>query len=360
MTPLERALQKEVKEGRVVCRKHPKEELYIYNYTKKTQIDRLWNETNKLARGLILDFKGNVVVRPFAKFFDQADNVPDEPCEITEKLDGSLGIVYQVRDDVFIATRGSFDSEQAIEANKILQTQKSCGKTLKEILLSRPVKHVTYLFEIIYPENRIVVDYGSGRRLIFLDAIETDTGTSLSTEREHMRRLLPEDHSRVVFSGWYNSEACKEAIASYLSQQNIEGLVVSFPLSNVRWKIKAEPYVVAHKIKYQYTDKHIWKILSGKEDGDINQIIALCVDDEQKKRIQDAISTMLSKFEIHRKYVEEVRNVVKDFGSQKEIALYLQSECPDIASCVFSALKGKDYSKMIWDRIEPKGEQDDV
>ena len=44
----------------------------------------------------------------------------DAPVEVTDKMDGSLGILYRRPDGVCaIATRGSFASDQALEANKI-------------------------------------------------------------------------------------------------------------------------------------------------------------------------------------------------------------------------------------------------
>lgn len=128
--------------GYIVVRKHPTAELYIYNYTAKTQYERVWNETTMTCRGLIADADGYIVSRPFQKFFnwDELERLPDEPFEVYEKLDGSLGILYWLDDKPYIATRGSFDSEQAIEANKMLA----------EIDPSVFDRNCTYLFEIIY------------------------------------------------------------------------------------------------------------------------------------------------------------------------------------------------------------------
>ena len=44
-------------------------------------------------------------------------------------------------------------------------------------------REYTYLFEIIYPSNRIVVDYGSSRRLVLLAAVHTQTGIELAIVR---------------------------------------------------------------------------------------------------------------------------------------------------------------------------------
>jgi RNA ligase len=89
---------------------------------------------------------------------------------VYDKLDGSLGILYFYDDKPYIATRGSFTSEQAERANKIFQKKYSHLHFNKE--------H-TYLFEIIYPENRIVVDYGAKEDLILLAVLDTETGKDL-------------------------------------------------------------------------------------------------------------------------------------------------------------------------------------
>ena len=86
-------------------------------------------------------------------------------------MDGSLIILfyYSAYREWIIASRGSFISDQANEAKKILNNQ----------VFNRLNKDCTYLFEVIYPENRIVVDYGNKRDLILLTRLETKTGIEL-------------------------------------------------------------------------------------------------------------------------------------------------------------------------------------
>ncbi len=72
--------------------------------------------------------------------------------DVYEKMDGSLGILYWIDDKPFLATRGAFESEQAIKGTELLRKHQNLNK------LNR---NYTYLFEIIYPSNRIVVDYGA-------------------------------------------------------------------------------------------------------------------------------------------------------------------------------------------------------
>lgn len=101
----------------------------------------------KACRGLIVDAENWIVQRPFEKFFSIEQL---EPFDVYDKLDGSLGILYWVGDEPAIATRGSFISDQAKRGTEFLRAR-------KDLNLDR---RYTYLFEIIYPENRVVVNYG--------------------------------------------------------------------------------------------------------------------------------------------------------------------------------------------------------
>ncbi len=113
-------IKRRIDDGLIIVRKHPVLDIYIYNYTKRTQHDELWDSYTERCRGLIMDGNGNIINNPFPKFFNLGQkeelmihNLPLEMPSITEKLDGMLGILYQEGDKPAIATRGSFDSPYA-------------------------------------------------------------------------------------------------------------------------------------------------------------------------------------------------------------------------------------------------------
>ena len=73
------------------------------------------------CRGLILNVStGEVLAQPFPKFFNYQEHItksrpiPNEPPIVSEKLDGSLGILYQLNIVLYIAMRGSLMSDQAV------------------------------------------------------------------------------------------------------------------------------------------------------------------------------------------------------------------------------------------------------
>jgi len=93
-------------------------------------------------------------------------DVPDLPLEVTEKLDGSLIVIWFHHGRWNISTRGSFDSPQAQWAQEWCQ---------HNVLQSSLRTNVTYLAEAVYPENRIVVNYPE-QGLFLLSAYNRETG----------------------------------------------------------------------------------------------------------------------------------------------------------------------------------------
>jgi len=231
--------------GYIMKNKHPEADLWIYNYTQLAQYEAYWTEETIQCRGLILDSKGQVVAKPMAKFFNIEEvgltNLPALSFDVYEKMDGSLGILYWLNGLPQIATRGSFNSEQSNFATHLLHTKyKSC--------LSKLDSTKTYVFEIIYPENRIVVDYKEREELVLLAIINTKTG-----EEEPLIDLgFP------VVKKY--SDFTSLADLKQLDWENKEGFVVKFS-NNFRVKIKFEKYVVAHRIVTQLSSIMIWESL---------------------------------------------------------------------------------------------------
>ena len=75
---------------------HPSLPLTIWNYTETVQFEGKWDEITLMCRGLVTDDKGNIIARPFKKFFsiEEGKYTPTENFEVFEKMDGSLGILF--------------------------------------------------------------------------------------------------------------------------------------------------------------------------------------------------------------------------------------------------------------------------
>ena len=227
--------------------------LRILNYTAKATYSRHWNEATVACRGVILDDTDRIVARPFPKFFGPSE--PDAPAipmgqamEVTAKMDGSLGIAYTHPDgDVRLATRGSLTSRQAIEASRIWHEK------YRHVAIP---EGVTPLFEIIYPDNRIVLDYGDTRDLVLIAVIDIETGADIDLAG------LAWPGPRVESTTFSDFEALVDHIATS-SEPDLEGYVARFATDearpHTRFKLKFPAYVAAHRVVFGLTSTRVWE-----------------------------------------------------------------------------------------------------
>ena len=239
-------------DGRLVS-VHTDGPLRILNYTAKATYSRHWNEATIACRGLILDDADGVVARPFPKFFGPSE--PDapaiptgQPMAVTAKLDGSLGIAYtHPEGDVRLATRGSLASRQAIEATRIWHEK------YRHVAIP---EGVTPLFEIIYPDNRIVLDYGEMRDLVLLALIDIETGADIDVGRLDWPGPRAETMSFADFGSLLDH-------ISSDSGSDCEGYVARFATGearpHTRFKVKFPAYVAAHRIVFGLTSTRVWE-----------------------------------------------------------------------------------------------------
>jgi RNA ligase len=253
------ALEAMIAAGYVRTQRHPSMPLTIYNYTPKTQFEKFWNRVTKTCRGLIVHDDGTVVARPFPKFFNWGEvSVPefnrDALVTVTDKADGSLGILYRESSDSWaVATRGSFTSEQALEATRMLHELYDDWEPPARL------GPVTVLFEIIYPGNRIVLNYGDARELRLIDALWIDRGWPIASDPTVVTQTLGWPGPVV---GHLGTTAFKIAMSDLVRDRpNAEGVVLRFLDTDDRYKIKQDDYVALHRTLTGTSARTIWSYL---------------------------------------------------------------------------------------------------
>jgi RNA ligase len=294
-------LQKYHTDGLLHKQTHPTLDLTIWNYSPKVQYERLWDEITLQCRGLVTNSKGKIVARPFKKFFNyeehKPEDIPNEDYVVYEKMDGSLGILFyyeyelseerryniwfnnnyetgmenffdpnnlpdydnpyydptpKTKGEWILATRGSFTSPQAIKGKEILDRHD----------ISAIRKDNTYLFEIIYPENRIVVDYKGEEKLVVLGAIHTDS----SEEVPDSSLFWLQDCGFEIVTTYKTWGEGYDLLKEEISKDK-EGYVIKFK-SGFRMKIKGEEYVRLHKILTNISNRDIWEYLKDNKPFD--------------------------------------------------------------------------------------------
>ena len=335
-------LNKYLEDGLLYNQVHPTLDLTIWNYTEKVQYEGLWDEITLMCRGLVTNSKGEIIARPFKKFFDMEEgkHTPTSEFEVYEKMDGSLGIFFYYNGEPVFATRGSFTSDQAIKGREILNKYNWKQGTYEGY---------TYLFEIIYPENRIVVDYNGLEELVVLGVIETATGKECNYDE-----MANEDFILVKkYDGIKDYSTLKSMIAN-----DAEGYVIRFSNGD-RMKIKGEEYLRLHKIMTNVSTTAIWEILSS--GGDIDAILK-DVPDEFYKKIKSYVSTLNYGYYQYWNQLGKTYDYFR-FGkygdkevepTKREFAEYIKDKHPVAKSILFAMWDGKDYDKIIWKALKPE------
>lgn len=338
------ALDREIAGGFVTRREHPSDSSWqILNYSDKATYEHHWTPETQTCRGLIVH-DGRVVGRPWRKFFNYGEHPEGAldltaPVHVSDKIDGSLGILYEGPQGWAISTRGSFASEQALHATAVLRDRYPLG----EAWSARA--EWTYLFEIVYPANRIVVDYAGADDLFLLGAVNNWTG-------EAMGSGLPE------WPGPRTQVFPAATLADALAQPprpNAEGVVVRYA-DGLMVKVKQEDYVRLHRLVTGLSEKVVWEHLAS-HDGAYDELTA-AVPEEFWGWVDTVAGGLLDRYsavrcDARRAYLDTIERVGTD--DRKAFALDVTTHSHDWAPYAFALLDGRDIAPMVWKAIRPAG-----
>lgn len=245
-------MRKMVDEGYINVNRHPHLPIFIYNYSDMATYKKEWNAATLNSRGLIVDDAGRIVARGPRKFFNYGEpSATKYPLHslvnVTRKEDGSLGILWHYEDHFGIATRGSFMSDQAQHATALITSG-----TMYDVLWAEQFGD-TMICEIVYPENRIVLDYKGRDELISLGLVRNESGIIRTRELLVAREItlaqaiampIPDDEEGYVL----------DVIGNSMSGHTIDHL-----------KLKGQTYMALHGILTNTSARRLWVQLAGRE-----------------------------------------------------------------------------------------------
>lgn len=328
--PAKSKLDEYAKLGLVHARRHPELPLTIYVYSEFTAFDRLWNSVTKACRGLVVDDNGRCVVRCLPKFFNEDE--PHAICEIDpiskpiffDKLDGSLiQVVNDPEYGLIVTSKGSFGSDQVQWAKQIMAAE---GYTKEDF-----EKDKTYVFELIHPENRIVLDYGSEKALYLLAVIDTEGGQEYDINRS---RFIKFTKVKVVTD--FNQHM----------SQLVEGVVAK--VGDHRYKVKTGEYVRLHRIVTEFTPKRVWEAL---RDGDSLEFKNM--PEEFSEWLQNTIDGLKADFNAIIKEINREYNLAEGL-TNKELGL---SRDFKHKGSIFMLRNNKSVDQAVWKMVKPKKEE---
>lgn len=338
-----------VKEG--MLRRDETDELIIFGYTDACTFARNWNEQTRQARGIIFEKEtGKLIAKPFSKFFNlnemeetRLTNLPNEPYVVTEKMDGSLGIIFNYAGKWQVATRGSFKSEQAIKATEMLS---------KYDLSSVP-EHVTLLVEIIYGLNKIVVNYGDKEELVLLGAFDRDD--AIEYPRAVVANLADRTRMPLVTEYAYTIEQMID-LQKILNKDN-EGFVVRYN-SGLRIKIKCDEYMRIHKMIANMSPLSFWE---GMKSGVVDTTYLAELPEEYRPEYEPMVKSLEEQYskvysEVLSEY-ETLPRIEGDPNPRKTIGLHLKVSKLKHQGAMFAILDGESdrVNKYVMTYIRPIG-----
>ncbi len=327
--------EKAAEDGLVTRRESANKRFVIFNYTVKTQLERLWTPITLVSRGIIFDVQmGRLVACPMKKFFNYRETEENQPYplfekahkgfEAAKKIDGSLGIVYwdYYDNQLKVATRGTFESEQAIWATRFLKEKLS--KKIQWALEDLSTNRKTPLVEIVYPDNRIIVDYKGENNLYLLQIVDNNTGeTSPYQKVAEYARYIGMSYAEVL-----NVHDLNELtfLQSQIKATKEEGYVVRFHDGHLV-KFKGEDYLQVAKALAHFNNKTIFEL--ARDGKDLLEYFAeYSLPDELYSQSQDTYDRYIEAVNAEYSRWEEIFKSVPNISDRREMAAHFRGNVP--------------------------------
>jgi RNA ligase len=265
---------------------------------------------------------------------------------VTQKVDGSLGILFRHDGQYRVATRGSFESEQAQWATHFFN-ENYASKAKYNIGESW-----TLLFEIIYPDNRIVINYGDMEALVLLAVRNRHTGAYMRFgEVCKVADSLGMPHADI-----YTMDNLDDIL---LTTENIdhEGYVLEYS-DGSRFKVKGKKYIALHRIVTKISYNSVLDACL----ADAWKEYRLMVPEEFWPEIDAYYADITSQVnKAHQAIIEMTDTVIQSFETRKEMAQWVLEKPKHLHRYFFNKYDGKynpaDLFKMINRKSENQQEQ---
>lgn len=249
--------------------------------TRDPELNKLY-AIRRECRGIKFDYDGNILARPFHKFFNLEErdetmsrNVDfDVPFVILDKLDGSMVHPIMMDNEVVLCTKmGITDVVTPVQEFAEASDVDYIGFCKQTMAVG-----YTPIFEWCSRQQRIVVDYPTDQ-LILTAMRDMVTGEYLSAEG---MKTAAEPFNVPLVKQW---EGVYDGIANFVEHaqglEDEEGYVIRFNGGHML-KVKNLWYVQLHKIKelLQF-EKDVWALVLDEKHDDAKAFM----EEEDKQRI---------------------------------------------------------------------------
>jgi len=314
-----------------------------------TDADDLGCAIRRECRGLIFDRDGNLMSRPFHKFFNINEREETQAHlldlnvlfdhVIMEKMDGSMIRPLLVDGYLRLGTKMGV-THVAMQAEEWLAAQ---DPLLKEWLRKCVEDGVTPIFEWISPFNQIVLAYEEAD-LVYLGTRDNATGAYVM-DTSCPFTVVPQ-YGRVTGN-----------LGSYIDRQRSaegrEGDIIRLADGHML-KVKNDWYVRIHKTLDRIVfDRNIVNLILNEEVDDVLPMLPKVQADrvrEFERRFSERLHTVINDYDRYWNLV--VANGLDRKRYAQEWMPTIKSNDPFAAAYVFGRFQGKDGRQMILDHIE--------
>ncbi len=247
--------------------------------------DDVMGAIRRECRGLIFDTEGNIMSRPYHKFFNvnEKEETQSHRLDLTrahtvmDKLDGSMIRPVRMHGMVRLATKMGV-TDIAIDAEQLLDVDQY--NWLEDMM----VDGFTPIFEYIAPTNKIVVEYAEAK-LILTGVRETVSG--------EYRSLRQWDAPFEIVRTDSNVHDFDAYLAFKRGETNREGDIIRFADGHMI-KIKNDWYCTIHKTKdIVRVDRNIIELVLGETIDDVRGML----DPSDLARVDDVEAGFWAAFE---------------------------------------------------------------
>jgi RNA ligase len=313
--------------------------------------DDLSGAIRREARGLIFDRDGNIMSRPFHKFFNVNERAEtqtheidmSQPHVIMEKMDGSMIRPILVDGYLRLATKMGV-TNVAMEAEAWLAAQDSEYKDWLRVYMANGY---TPIFEWVSPFNQIVLAYEI-EDLVLLAIRDNVTGEYLDLNEELEAIYCP---FTVVRSYGSMEGNILEYIARQRGAEGREGDIIRFADGHML-KVKNDWYVRIHKTIDRITfDRNIVDLIINEEVDDVIPMLPTA----QVERIRGFETRFWAAFKVKEDMLLADRDICSQLyeDDRKRIALEYIPTLPNKADAqfVFRMLDGHNIRDLLLDHV---------
>lgn len=345
---------------------------YLLLKYSKTIFNTGWNKLTEVCRGKVINLNYlKITAYPFDKFFNlnETSDVTEEKVAkyikkakivtVTEKMDGSLISVTRINTtNYMITTNGDFNNIQIELAKKLLEKKYSYFYNSME-------SEYTYIFELIHPEDKHIVDYKKEEKLCLLGVrdLKTQKLLTYSTVKELANKYKLDVVKQIEFTNL--SDFIKIVNGEY---ENKEGFVFRLIGEDfdVMFKLKYIEYFNLHRLASGVSIQKIYKNLHRLEeyiegangtllDGILSTLEEIAIIKEKATKHVEKLAleklnqnnlTLDNFFDDKEKMINFIQDIMKNEKYGYEIVQYIKK--PYKRNNLFDATKPKRFFSVVY------------